>query len=113
MGEDARSGGTRARAHPDKPRPMNEARRGLRCYISGRVQGVFFRASTQEKAQQLGLTGYARNLPDGRVEVYAYGLQSQLDALEAWLWQGPPGADVSTVECEPVAMQPFDTFETR
>ncbi|MGD8875746.1 MAG: acylphosphatase, partial [Gammaproteobacteria bacterium] len=45
----------------------------MRCYVSGRVQGVFFRASTRDRARQLGLTGQASNLPDGRVEVIASG----------------------------------------
>ena len=74
---------------------MPEARR---YYVSGRVQGVFFRASTQQQAQQLGLKGYARNLPDGRVEVVASGEADALDNLYAWLFEGSSAARVSNVE---------------
>ena len=56
----------------------------VRCIVSGRVQGVFFRAATQREAQQLGVTGYARNLPDGNVEVLACGKASALEGLKEW-----------------------------
>lgn len=71
-----------------------------RCLVSGRVQGVFYRASARERARVLGVTGYARNLPDGRVEVLACGSPEAVDALCAWLWQGPPAAAVKDVEIE-------------
>ena len=74
-----------------------------RCYVSGRVQGVFFRASTRERAQQLGCRGYARNLADGRVEVLAVGEPAAVHALIEWLWQGPPAAQVTDVNCADVA----------
>ena len=74
-----------------------------RFLVSGRVQGVFFRASTREQAQQLGLRGHARNLADGRVEVVAAGDAQALDALEAWLHEGPPLAQVERIEREPYA----------
>lgn len=67
------------------------------CFVSGRVQGVFYRASTGERARALGVTGYAKNLPDGRVEVLACGEPAAVDALCDWLWQGPPAARVSEV----------------
>jgi len=67
-------------------------------FVSGRVQGVFFRASTQEKARQLGLSGWAKNLADGRVEVLACGTDEILAKLELWLRQGPPMARVDKVE---------------
>ncbi len=69
-----------------------------RFLVSGRVQGVFFRASTREQALKFGLSGYAKNLPDGRVEVLAEGDASALDALERWLHVGPPMARVESVE---------------
>ena len=69
-----------------------------RFLVSGRVQGVFFRASTRLEAERLGLRGHARNLPDGRVEVLACGSEAGLDALERWLWRGPPQARVESVK---------------
>jgi len=69
-----------------------------RFLVSGRVQGVCYRASTREQALALGLLGHARNLPDGRVEVMAEGHAAALDALERWLRQGPPAAQVDAVE---------------
>jgi acylphosphatase len=74
-----------------------------RCYVAGRVQGVFYRASTRSRAQALGVTGHARNLPDGRVEVLACGPPQAVEALCAWLWEGPPAAHVTAVDVEPVA----------
>ncbi|MFT4196828.1 MAG: acylphosphatase [Pseudoxanthomonas sp.] len=68
-----------------------------RFLVSGRVQGVFFRASTREQALRLGLHGSARNLADGRVEVIAAGTAEALAQLEAWLRQGPPAARVEQV----------------
>jgi acylphosphatase len=78
-----------------------------RFLVSGKVQGVFFRASTRHEALKLGLNGHARNLADGRVEVVASGLSEALHELEQWLWQGPPAARVDDVVrgeyCEPIA----------
>jgi acylphosphatase len=72
----------------------------LRFVVSGRVQGVFFRAATREQAQGLGLVGHARNLADGRVEVLACGDDDALAVLERWLNRGPPLARVIAVESE-------------
>ena len=83
-----------------------------RCLVSGRVQGVWFRGSTQTQARSLGLTGRARNLADGRVEVIACGDDAAVQVLEAWLWQGPEMARVSDVQCEPWDGPPFEDFET-
>ncbi|MFQ5488825.1 MAG: acylphosphatase [Gammaproteobacteria bacterium] len=69
-----------------------------RFYISGRVQGVFFRDSARRRALDLGLSGWAHNLPDGRVEVLACGAPAALAEMEAWLWQGPPSAEVMDIE---------------
>ncbi|MFC3813723.1 acylphosphatase [Lysobacter sp. GCM10012299] len=69
-----------------------------RFIVSGRVQGVFFRASTRDQALALGLRGFARNLPDGRVEVLAAGDDIALDRLAAWLRQGPATAQVDDLE---------------
>lgn len=73
-----------------------------RCYVSGRVQGVFFRASARHEAERLGITGYARNLHDGRVEVLACGTKSAVENLCVWLTKGPAQAQVSNVSCETV-----------
>ncbi len=72
-----------------------------RFIVRGKVQGVFFRAGTREQAHRLGLCGHARNLADGSVEVIAAGDAQALDALEAWLHEGPPSARVERVEREP------------
>ena len=70
----------------------------VRFVVSGRVQGVSFRASTCHEGRKLGLEGWVRNRQDGTVEVLACGSDQQLRLLEEWLWQGPPGARVSAVE---------------
>jgi acylphosphatase len=79
-----------------------------RCLIAGRVQGVFYRASTQRRALELGVAGFARNLPDGRVEVLACGEPSAVHALCDWLWQGSPASHVTGVEIEVVELLPGD-----
>lgn len=68
-----------------------------RFLVSGKVQGVFFRASTREQALRLGLEGRARNLDDGRVEVIAAGDGQSLKKLARWLQEGPPAAEVAEV----------------
>ena len=83
-----------------------------RFLVSGRVQGVWFRASTRAQAISLGLTGQAINLPDGRVEVIACGEDTALDALAAWLWQGSELAEVTDVESETMTQRAFDGFGT-
>lgn len=84
-----------------------------RCLVSGRVQGVFFRGSTQREALSLGLKGRAANLRDGRVEVIACGPEEKLNALCQWLQHGPPSACVTSVECEPWSGDlDFRGFET-
>lgn len=77
----------------------------IQCLISGRVQGVFFRASARSEAQRLGISGHAVNLPDGRVEVLACGETVALAAMKRWLESGPPGARVERVECKPVSVE--------
>lgn len=69
-----------------------------RCVVSGRVQGVFYRASAKQKALELGVTGSARNLVDGRVEVLAFGEESAVEALIDWLWVGSPTSSVANVD---------------
>ena len=68
--------------------------------VSGRVQGVFYRAHTQQEAQALGLNGWVRNLHDGRVEAVACGDEQQLARFESWLRQGPPMAVVDHIDIQ-------------
>jgi acylphosphatase len=82
----------------------------LRCLVSGRVQGVGFRYATAEKALNLGVKGYVRNLPDRRVEVLACGEERAVSALRNWLWQGPQLARVSDVHCEKLPHQDVQDF---
>jgi acylphosphatase len=74
---------------------MNDCRK---FRVQGRVQGVWFRESTRQQAESLGITGYAINCPDGSVEVLACGKREALGALAEWLQQGPPMAQVRSVE---------------
>ena len=68
--------------------------RCMQFFVTGRVQGVCFRWACRDEALRLGLTGWVRNLSDGRVEVMAEGAETQVDALHGWLAKGPPGAHV-------------------
>jgi acylphosphatase len=63
---------------------------------------VYYRASTRDRARSLGVTGYARNLPDGRVEVLACGARARVEQLCTWLWRGPPAARVDAVAVEDI-----------
>ena len=82
--------------------------------ISGRVQGVFFRISTQQQALNLAVTGYAKNLFDGTVEVLACGKKEKVEMLADWLSHGPPGADVINVSTEVLADKKIpENFVTR
>jgi acylphosphatase len=79
-----------------------------RSFVSGRVQGVFYRATCVRKATSLGLTGFARNLADGRVEVLACGEPAKLEEFVAWLWEGSPASkvtDVATEHADPAEAQ--------
>ena len=81
-----------------------------RWYVRGRVQGVGYRAFAQRSAQSLGLTGYARNLDDGRVEVYAAGPADKVAELTPLLHRGPRWADVRGVEEQEAAVQLSASF---
>ena len=69
-----------------------------KCLVSGRVQGVFYRGAAAQRARELGVRGYARNLPDGRVEVLACGEEEAVQTFVSWLWTGSSAAKVSAVE---------------
>jgi acylphosphatase len=79
------------------------ARQAVRCVVAGRVQGVYYRAATAQRAVELGLDGWVKNLADGRVEVVAAGEPAAVAALTRWLWSGPPAARVDAVEIEEFA----------
>jgi acylphosphatase len=86
---------------------------GKICWVSGRVQGVYYRGSAAQRARELGVTGYARNLPDGRVEVLACGEDAAVDAFVKWLWVGSTASRVTAVEvAEARCDQPPDDFRT-
>lgn len=73
-----------------------------KSWVSGRVQGVFYRATTAHRARALGIRGYARNLPDGRVEVLACGEAHAVEEFVKWLWTGSAASKVTAVEVEEV-----------
>ncbi len=78
--------------------------------VKGRVQGVYFRQTTQEKAMALGITGTVRNLPDRSVKIMATGKKEQLDKLVSWCRQGPSRAEVSGIECKEEELRSFPDF---
>ena len=73
-----------------------------RCLVSGRVHGVYYRASAQQRALGAGISGYARNLPGGTVEVLACGEDAAVLEFIQWLWQGPSAAKVTDVQVEAI-----------
>lgn len=81
--------------------------------VSGRVQGVGFRWSARERAQDLGLAGWVRNLPDGKVELMLEGEEGAVTSMLVWLGKGPPGARVTGVEAVPRACEGHASFELR
>ncbi len=74
------------------------------------MQGVFFRQSTQEKANQLGIKGTVKNCDDDSVEIIATGSKEQLDKLVAWCREGPPKANVINVSTQELSLQQFYNF---
>ena len=83
-----------------------------RYFVEGRVQGVYFRDSTRQVAERLGITGHAINLRDGRVEVECHGEHDAIAKLEAWLHEGPPMSRVDTVHAEDIKTAPAARFST-
>ncbi|HJL72815.1 MAG TPA: acylphosphatase [Nitrospinaceae bacterium] len=81
--------------------------------VHGRVQGVFFRASTQTRALELSLVGWVRNLPDSWVEIHAEGDQKNLELLIEWCRQGPPSAKVTRVDLDWITPQTMHDFQIR
>lgn len=84
----------------------------IQIIISGKVQGVWFRKSTQERADELGVLGTVQNLPTGKVKVIAQGDESVLQEFIAWTRQGPKYAEVQSISIEPIIEPPiFNQFE--
>jgi len=77
-----------------------------KCLVSGRVQGVFYRATVAQRARELGILGHARNLPDGRVEVLAFGPPEALARFIEALWTGSSASKVAAVEVEELDLAP-------
>ena len=84
-----------------------------RIFIEGKVQGVFFREWTVQRAREVGVSGWVRNLRDGRVEVYAIGDAASLDRLFAELKHGSPAAQVDNVRSHDATVEPVEGFARR
>jgi acylphosphatase len=80
-----------------------------KCLVSGRVQGVYYRATAARRASELGVRGYARNLPDGRVEVLVYGEDQSVSTFVKWLWIGSSASKVTAVEVSDALPDPVQT----
>ena len=81
------------------------------CRVSGRVQGVYYRGTAVGRARELGIKGYARNLPDGRVEVLVQGADAAVATFIQWLWIGSSASQVTSVEVhDAAAVQPREGF---
>ena len=87
--------------------------KAARILISGKVQGVFFRASTKEVAQEHNICGWCRNTKDGKVEVFAQGYYKSLNEFFKWCNDGPDLATVDKVEVKFVNPERFESFEIR
>ncbi len=86
----------------------------VHLYVEGFVQGVFFRSDTRDEARRLGVNGWVRNLPNGRVEVVGEGEENAVKELVNWCHKGPPGAKVSQVKVEHEQYQgEFSSFSIR
>jgi len=79
---------------------MRNMTKRVHLFVSGRVQGVYFRAHTHKKARALALAGWVRNLPDGRVEIVAEGGEEKVASFLDWVRLGPPASRVEDVELE-------------
>jgi acylphosphatase len=86
---------------------------GRTVRVTGRVQGVFFRAWTQKQANELGVSGWARNAPDGSVEAHLTGQESAVDKLIERLHEGPPSAVVSRVDVTEAEPEPGEGFQVK
>lgn len=85
----------------------------LVIHVQGRVQGVFFRASTRDKARELGLTGFVKNESDGSVYIEAAGKEQKLKEFLAWCKQGPKNAEVEDLKFTEAPPRQFSSFEIK
>ncbi len=83
----------------------------IHVYISGQVQGVFYRAYTQAKAEELGINGWVKNLPDGRVEAVFEGEDEQVDEMMRWCYQGSPASRVESVAINEEEFENIQDFQ--
>lgn len=85
-------------------------KRHVSILVSGRVQGVFYRASAKAKADELGVKGFVQNMPDGKVYIEVEGAQEKLDMFKTWCSKGPPRAQVEQVEIKEGELKNFMSF---
>ena len=90
---------------------MSDAR--AHVFVSGKVQGVFYRATTRERAREAGVTGWVKNLPDGRVEAVFEGPEDAVEEMVEWCHRGSDRARVEDVEVTHGEPEGFDGFEIR
>lgn len=82
----------------------------VKAKVTGKVQGVWYRRATQEQALKMGVTGHAKNLTDGSVEVVLCGEGEAVNTVVEWLWKGPPNARVTHIELEGIEWRDHDAF---
>ncbi len=92
---------------------MSDDRTRAHAFVSGRVQGVYFRANTREQARDAGVDGWVRNLDDGRVEAVFEGPRDAVEAMVAWCHEGSPAASVEDVSVEYESPEGEDGFRVR
>ena len=85
----------------------------IHIIVHGRVQGVWFRAGTKEKAGELGILGWVKNRPEGTVEIHAEGEKLQLENFILWCRKGTPAANVTSLNLNLTSLQNFTSFEIR
>lgn len=83
----------------------------IKAIISGKVQGVFYRYTTVQKAKSLQLKGWVKNTNDGNVELIACGDANTIKAFTDWLWEGSPASNVTQVNYQEIDWQEFDDFQ--
>lgn len=92
---------------------MTENRTRAHVFVSGRVQGVYYRANTREQARERGVDGWVRNLDDGRVEAVFEGPEDAVEGMVEWCHEGSPAASVEDVEAEYGEPEGHEGFEIR